>query len=179
MAQDSKIMRVYTELPSWAKGVVVVGGLVVTYLAASTIITSVKSAINKKKSQQEIDTANSDLQAEINAGRKQTLSNSTLEAMASGIVVASNGCGTNEDIIVGNFDNLQNEADMLAFVKVFGLRQKQRCPFTTDDRENPWCAWDCLTKPMSLSTMIYSELSQGWVDTLNKKLASRGIKYRF
>jgi hypothetical protein len=179
MAEDKGLIRVYTELPTWAKGIVVVGGMVAGYLIVTSIIGSVKGANDKAKQERELNTADADLKNQNQAGVVQTLSNSSLEAMSSGVVEASNDCGTNEDIIVAQFDNLQNEADMLAFIKVFGLRQKMRCPFTSDTRESTWCAYGCLTKPMSLSAMIYSELSQGWVDTLNKKLGQKGIKYRF
>jgi hypothetical protein len=41
---DNKIFKVYQELPQWAKGVVVVGGLVVTYIVGSTVYKKVKSS---------------------------------------------------------------------------------------------------------------------------------------
>jgi hypothetical protein len=96
--------------------------------------------------------------------------------MSSAIVEASNDCGTDDGVFVSQFDNIQNEADILAFVKIFGLRQKVRCPFTNDTRES---FWSSKTPPMSLSAMLASELSQGQIDTINKKLGSKGIKYRF
>lgn len=179
MAQDKGLLRVYTELPGWAKGVVVVGGLAVTYIAVNTIIQAIKGNSEQKKQEQEVNTANGDLQKEINSGRNQTLSNSTLEAISSAIVEASNDCdvtGTGARTIISKFDNIQNEADILALVKVFGLRKKVRCPFTSDTRESFWSSY---TTPMSLSAMISSELSQGQIDTVNKNLASKGIKYRF
>ena len=47
---DKGALRVYTELPSWAKGVVVVGGLVVGYLAVTSILKSIKAKKNKEES---------------------------------------------------------------------------------------------------------------------------------
>lgn len=179
MAEDKGLIRVYTELPTWAKGVVVVGGMVAGYLIVTSIIGSIKGVKDKAKQEKEINTADADLRDQNQAGVVQTLSNSTLEAMSSAIVQASNDCGTNEDIIVAQFDNLQNEADMLAFVKIFGLRDKLRCPYSSDPYENKWCFLSCRTPTMSLSSMLYSELSQGWIDTINKKLGQKGIKYRF
>ena len=176
---DKGALRVYTELPSWAKGVVVVGGLAVGYLAVTSILKALQKGIDQKKQLKEVNTADADLQNEIRKGKGQTLSNSSLEAMSSAIVEASNGCGTYENIIISQFDNLQNEADMLAFVKIFGLRDKLRCPFSNDEYANKWCVIGCRTPPMSLSSMLYSELSQGWIDTLNKKLGQKGISYRF
>jgi hypothetical protein len=146
------------------------------YAIVTTIYNKINDLNNKAKLEKEVNTAGSELQAEINAGNSPTLSNSTLEAMSSAIVEASNDCGTDNALFFGQFDNLKNEADMLAFVKVFGLRQKVRCPFTSDTRES---FWSNLTPPLTLSAFVASELSQGEVDTINKNLERKGIKYRF
>jgi hypothetical protein len=173
---ESTIYKYYKDLPSWAKGVVIVGGLAMGYAIVTTIYNKINDANNKTKLEKELNTAGSELQDEINAGNRPTLSNSTLEAMSSAIIEASNDCGTDDALIMGQFDNIQNQADMLAFVKVFGLRQKVRCPFTSDTRES---FWSNFTPPMSLSAILASELTQGQIDTINKKLATKGIKYRF
>jgi len=177
--QESTIYKYYKDLPSWAKGVVIVGTLAMGYAVVTKVYNTITDANNRKKQEKEINTADAELRNEQQAGRGQTLSNSSLEAMSSAIVEAANGCGTYEDIIVSQFDNLQNEADMLAFVKIFGLRDKLRCPFSNDAYGDKWCILSCRTPTMSLSSMLYSELSQGWIDTLNKKLGQKGIKYRF
>lgn len=179
MAQDKGLTRVYTELPSWAKGVVVVGGLVVGYVAVTSIIGAIKGAINKGKSEQEVNTAKDELQQQINNGNKPTIARSTAEAISSGIVEAANDCdvtGNGARTIISKFDNIQNQADMLLLVDVFGLRKKVRCPFTSDTRESFWSKY---TTPISLSAILGSELSQGQIDTINKNLASKGIKYKF
>jgi hypothetical protein len=176
---ESTIYKYYKDLPSWAKGVAIIGGLAMGYALVTTIYNKVNDLNNKAKQEKEVNTADAELRKEQQAGRGQTLSNSSLEAMSSAIVEASNGCGSEEDIIVAQFDNLQNEADMLAFVKIFGLRDKLRCPFSDDAYGDKWCLLSCRTPVMSLSSMLYSELSQGWIDTLNKKLGQKGIKYRF
>lgn len=173
---ESTIYKYYKDLPQWAKGIVVVGILAGGYAVVTSVLNKINDANNKKKQEKEINTADDDLQNEIRAGRKQTLSNSTLEAMSSAIVEASNDCGTDDGVFVSQFDNIQNESDILAFVKIFGLRQKVRCPFTNDTRES---FWSSKTPPMSLSAMLASELSQGQIDTINKKLGTKGIKYRF
>jgi hypothetical protein len=76
-------MKVYSELPSWAKGVVVVGGLTVTYLAVTSVLRKLKEAKNKKESLSEINASSSELQDEINKGKRPTLSKTQLEAMAN------------------------------------------------------------------------------------------------
>ncbi len=173
---DKGALRVYTELPSWAKGVVVVGGLVVGYLAVTSILKSIKAKKNKEESLAEVNNANSELNTQIKTGKGPTIARSTAEVMANAIVSASNDCGTNEKQIYAQFDKVNNTADILLFVDVFGLRKKVRCPFTDDPRESFFSA---NTPPMSLSAMINSELDATQIATINNKLASKGITYKF
>jgi len=176
MAQDKGLTRVYTELPSWAKGVVVVGGLAIGYIAITSIISAIKGAVNKGKSEQEVNTAKDELQEQINSGNKPTIARSSAEAIASAILIASNDCGTDDNLIMGAFDNINNQADMLLLIDVFGLRAKVRCPFSSDTRES---FWSSKTPPMSLSAMVSSELSGSQIKSLNAKLATKGITYKF
>ena len=173
---DKGALRVYTELPSWAKGVVVVGGLVVTYLAVTSILKSIKAKKNKEESLAEVNNANSELNTQIQTGKGPTIQRSTAEVMANAIVAAANDCGTEEKQMYAQFDKLNNQADILLFVDVFGLRKKVRCPFTDDPRESFFSA---NTPPMSLSAMINSELDATQIATINNKLASKGITYKF
>jgi hypothetical protein len=173
---DKGIMRVYTELPSWAKGVVVVGGLVVGYIAVTSILKKINANKAKLESEKEVNNVTNELQIEINRGNKPTLSVSTIDAMANAIVAASNDCGTDEKQIYAQFDKVSNQADILLLVQKFGLRKKVRCPFSDDPRESFFSAD---TPPMSLSAMLNSELDTTELQTLNNKLATKGIKYKF
>jgi hypothetical protein len=174
--QDKGIMRVYTELPSWAKGIVVVGGLAIGYIAVTSILNKIKEVNNKAKDEKELNTAKDELQIEIKKGIGPTITRSIAEAMSSAIIEASNDCGTNNDIVFAQFDKVKNQADMLLFVDTFGLRKKVRCPFSTDTRESFWSKY---TIPLSLSSVISSELSQNEINKINNKLSSKGIEYRF
>lgn len=173
---EKGLMKVYTELPSWAKGVVVVGGLTVTYLAVTSIIRKFKESKLKSESLAEINNANSELNTQIKSGKGPTIARSQAEVMANAIVSASNDCGTDEKKIYAQFDKINNQADILLFIDVFGLRKKVRCPFSDDPRESFFSAD---TPPMSLSAMVNSELDATQIATLNNKLASKGITYKF
>ena len=113
---------------------------------------------------------------EINKGKKPTLPRTTIDAMANAIVAASNDCGTDEKKIYAQFDKISNQADILLLVQAFGLRKKVRCPFSDDPRESFFSAD---TPLMSLSAMLNSELDTTEMQTLNNKLATKGIKYKF
>jgi hypothetical protein len=173
---DKGALRVYTELPSWAKGVVVVGGLVVGYLAVTSILKAIKAKKTEAESKAEISQANTELNTQIKLGNGPTIQRSQAEVMANAIVAASNDCGTDEKQIYAQFDKVKNQADILLFVDVFGLRKKVRCPFSDDPRES---FFSSDTPPMSLSAMINSELDTTEIQTLNNKLATKGIKYKF
>jgi len=173
---DKGALRVYTELPSWAKGVVVVGGLVVGYLAVTSILKSIKAKKTKEESLAEVNNANTELNTQIQTGKGPTIARSTAEVMANAIVAAANDCGSDEQQMYAQFDKVKNQADILLFVDVFGLRKKVRCPFTDDPRESFFSA---NTPPMSLSAMINSELDATQIATINNKLASKGITYKF
>lgn len=173
---EKGLMKVYTDLPSWAKGVVVVGGLVVGYMAVTSILKSIKAKKTEAESKAEISQANTELNTQIQSGKGPTIARSQAEVMANAIVSAANDCGTNEKSIYAQFDKVSNQADILLLVEVFGLRKKVRCPFSDDPRESFWSA---NTPPMSLSAMINSELDATQIATINNKLASKGITYKF
>jgi len=166
----------YKDLPSWAKGVVVIGGGLVAYLGVTTIMRKIKQAKETAMAMQEVDSANSELQAEIRSGKKPTINNTIAEAISNGIISASNDCGTDEKLIFSQFDKVNNQADILLLVQVFGLRKKIRCVFSDDPRESFMSAY---THPMSLSAILNSELDTTQLQTLNNKLATKGIKYKF
>ena len=166
----------YKDLPSWAKGVVVIGGGLVAYLGVTTIMRKIKQAKETAMAMQEVDSANSELQAEIRNGKKPTINNTIAEAISNGIISASNDCGTDEKLIFSQFDKVNNQADILLLVQVFGLRKKIRCVFSDDPRESFMSAY---TPPMSLSAILNSELDTTQLQTLNNKLATKGIKYKF
>lgn len=170
------LMKVYSDLPSWAKGVVVVGGLAVTYLALTKGLQALKASKLKKEALAEINNATDELNQAINQGIKPTLQNSALQAISEGIVKASNGCGSDENIIFAQFDKIKNEADILSLVKVFGLRKKSRCPFSDDEMEDFWSSY---TPAMSLTAMVNSELSSTEIRQLNDKLSAKGINFKF
>lgn len=169
-------MKYYSGLPPWARGIVVVGGLVVGYIAVNAII----KKINKNKldaaAQQEISTASGDLNAVIAGGTQPTLNSSQLEAMSSAIIEASNGCGTDVNMYNQTFSKIKNDADILSFIKVFGLRKKTRCAFSADTMESFWSNY---TTPMSLSAMLNSELDTTEIQKINDGFLAKGMKYQF
>lgn len=172
----NKALQYYNGLPNWAKGVVVVGGLAVTYIFASQVVSAIRRKREEKKQLEEINTASQDLQQLAKMGMKPTLNNSQLEAISSGIIDAVNGCGTSMAKILAQLTKLNNDADLLSLIKVFALRKKQRCVFSDDPRESFWSA---LTPAMSLTAHLQSDLSAADIKEVNSLLSKKGIKYQF
>ena len=169
-------IKYYNGLPQWARGIVVVGGLVIGYIAVNAVIKKITQNKKDASALQEISTASGDLNSVIASGTNPTLNNSQLEAMSSAIIEASNGCGTDNNMIFNTFSKIKNDADILSFIKVFGLRKKTRCPFTADTMESFWSNY---TTPMSLSAMVNSELDTTEIQKINDGFLAKGMKYQF
>lgn len=169
-------LKYYKELPNWAKGVVVVGGLTVTYIFLSQIVSKIRQKNEQKKQLEEISGANQDLENLSKKGIYATMNKSAFEAMSAAIIDAVSGCGTDKSKINSQFQKLNNDADILAFVSVFGLRKKQRCLFSDDPRED---FFSNTTPPLSLTAHLQSDLTDSEINEINKILSSRGITYQF
>jgi hypothetical protein len=170
------VFKYYKDLPEWAKGVVVVGGIAIVYFTGKRILDAINAAKELKDKQKEIEDATYALNELSSNGINPTLSETTLQSLSNSVIDAVGGCGTDNEKIKATFKKLQNQADMLLFVKVFGLRQKQRCLFSDDPRES---FLSSLTPPMSLSAHIALDLDAAEISALNKILEARNITYKF
>ena len=50
----SKVFEVYKDLPSWAKGVVVVGGIAIVYFTTKSFLKRIKQSAEKNKSMETV-----------------------------------------------------------------------------------------------------------------------------
>ena len=172
----ANVFEFYKELPPWAKGVVVIGGLGLAYITIRQIVDRVNRMARERKQMEEISAAQTDLQTLGRRGVVPSLSKSALESISAAIVDAVNGCGTDMTKIKTQIGKLENEADVLALIQQFGLRKKARCTFSDDPRED---FWSNMTPPLSLTAHLQSDLSAGDINSLNKILSNKGIKYQF
>lgn len=171
-----KVYQYYKELPQWAKGLVVVGGVAIVYFTSKSIIGAMSAARNRAAQLKEVDTANTELIALRRRGINPTLPQSNYEALSNSLIDAFNGCGTDFSKVKSVFGQLKNQADALLFVKTFGLRKKQRCLFSDDPRES---FFSNFTPPMSLSAHLASDLSSSNIATINKMLKEKNITLQF
>ena len=177
------VYEYYKELPSWAKGAIVVGGAVVIYLTATRIIRSIKNAKNQKderKTQAEVKSELAELQKQ---GVKKSYPDSQYNAWADKIEKQFDGVDWKQnwfdkDVpIIGQwsgsgksvaeiFKQLKNNADFLALVSAYGIRTYDQAGIFTGDFTG------------NLYQAIQDELDKGEIDALNAVLKKKGITYQ-
>lgn len=100
---------------------------------------------------------NAELEEHINqTGESPTLSGLQFNLLANKLYNAMKGVGTDEDTIFACFNSLNNTADCLKLIAVFG----------TKDGE-------------TLDQWIRGDLSSWEISRLNKNLSNKGIAYQF
>ena len=178
-------IQFYNSLPPWAKGVVVVGGLLGTYAIVKGILKRIKQDAELKKQRGAVEFQNQELQNVIGAGIKPTYPLSQYYAWADEIENQFDGC----DFSPGNWlglpawvsgsfsysgttlanivENLQNDADFLALNTAYDIRSYDQC------------GWFMGNVTGTLSKAVNDELSSGEITQINDYLESKGITYKF
>ena len=85
----------------------------------------------------------------------KTYSSASYQRMAKRLYVAMDGWGTNENEIVRVFGYLKNNTDFIELNKTFGQKDGY-----------------------NMKQWLVGDLSNYWLDKINKVMASKGIKYR-
>lgn len=173
-----KVYDYYKDLPSWAKGVVVVGGIAIVYFTTSSLIKRIKSQSDIKKNLQESADADNELSQLENQGVKPTISQSNIMSMINSLKEAMNGCGTNEERVYDNFKKLNNEADIKLLIRSWGVQYYQPCAGTQPISYSRWLFND-KSFGGSLSEWLNYDLKRAEINKINDILESKGIKHKF
>lgn len=176
---ENKLLRVYEDLPSWARGIVIVGGIGIAYIVGTNIVKIVKSAsaaANEKAKQAEIQ---NDLNSLSNNGVVPTYTDSQYASWADSIQAALTGCdytmsasvfGILTDTGTAVWDvlsNLKNDADFLKLSKAYGTTRVITKHF--------YCGYfDDVTG--SLTTVLTRILNPQELSKINERLRSNGLK---
>ena len=164
----TKLFQYYEGLPSWAKGVTVVGGLAILYLTGNYIVRSIRQKKEEALYLAEADAASRRIQELQNSGITPTFPDSAYQGWANQILAAITDCGTDEDTIYRIFENMKNEADLQKLITAFGVREFKGC----------FSAYFAKEKG-SLSYALNYELSNSELSKVNNILKSKNINYRF
>jgi len=160
--------KTFNGLPGWAKGVIAIAGVAGIGIASYLIYKKIKNAAALKDSTKEIADVNADLNASIKSGKKLTLSSSDVASIANNLKTAMDGYGTNYEMILKNIVKINNQSDLLAVIKSFGVRK------ISSGRLNPEPNFEG-----TLGQALVEELDDARLTAINNMLARKGITQRF
>ena len=181
-------MKIWNDLPTWAKGVIAVGGIAIAYFTARGVIKFVKTKIESKDQRKTQAEFQDDLRALQNEGVNPSYPASQYRGWADLIQTQFAGCDFQNNVfdmsdpllgwagtfsgsgkvVAGIFQQMKNDADFASLVTAYGIRTYDQCgtwPFAGDFTGNMFSA-------------ISDELDMGERNELNKKLQLKNISYR-
>ena len=178
---ESKTLKVWSDLPTWAKGVIAVGGLAAAYFAVKGIIDRVKKQSETAKAKATITEQVNELENLQNSGVKKSYNDSQYNTWADAIQKQFDGCDFSvENAILPSYfasysgyklytilDKLKNDADFLALSTAYDVRTYDQCGLWTGNFTG------------NLSQAVADELTESEIEECNKLLAKKGITYRF
>jgi len=130
MKGSNTVFKFYTELPSWAKGVLAIAGLAVAGLAGYKIYKAVKDAQDKKDSKDAAKDVKSDLKLLQQQGMKPSFPDSAYTNTVSTIVKKLDGCdgfSPELDVVREIAKVVKNKYDWYYLVYKFGVKTISNC----------------------------------------------------
>lgn len=163
------VKTIWKDLPQWAKGTIVVVGLLAVVGVSYGIYKGVKKITDKAKSNKEGQESKDALQQAEAEGVKPTISSAEAEAKVSALLSGARGCdpwGSGATTIISVIKSLKNKADYYFLSTTFGTRSWDECSWTGD------FVGDVTG---SLTTLLTEELDGGQMAEVRKHLSSIGV----
>ncbi len=182
MAQN-KFSEVWDGLPPWAKGITVVGSLVLGTVVGFKIYKSLHKTQAEKQSQSSVNNASQDLQKLVDAGMKPTYLGSQYSTWASDLEGSLSGCisiDSWQDSIKSVFAKMNNTADILALIQAFNIREYKPCWLWSPAKTiASW--WSSPKGDLAwwLKTTTVNESDSDVLPEINAMFAQKGINYSF
>lgn len=174
----TKAYEGFKELPMWAKGVIAVGGIAVTYFAISGFVKRIKKDAQFKQDNKGAEIAAKELSDLEKRGVHPTLTSSQIDSLIQSLVESMNDCGTTEEKIYAVFKQLKNEADIRKLIADFSIRYYRPCVVSS-----PISYFKLLSDDhafgVGLSTWLNYDLNSSEIAKINKILEGNKIKYQF
>lgn len=172
------VYKYYSDLPTWAKGVVVVGTFAAVSIATYTIYRNIKNKKAIDEANEAAKTAKKDLEVLAKRGIKPTKMDTEYLTLATKLHQAMDGCATDENAIYAVFTSLSNDADVLKLIDAFGVRYLVPCAGSEPISYTRYL-FDSKTFGGSIATWLQYDLTPGEVKKVNDILAKKSIQYRF
>lgn len=160
--------KTFNNLPPLAKTVITIGVVAGIGIAAYLVYKKIKNIQATKDAKKEVGDVEDDLAKLKKAGKKQTLSQSDIAGIANNLKTAMDGYGTDFDMILKNLVKVNNQVDLLAVIKSFGVRK------ISSGRYSPAPDFEG-----TLGQALAEELSAKELGAINSMLAKKGIGQRF
>lgn len=161
------LKQAYNELPSWAKGVIFVGGA----LALVAVVISVKNYIKKVKASKDLKTWSNE---EKSLERKYTPTYTDAQNVAFANQIYESvryGVGDDYSKVVEVMKKMKNDLDVARLVRAYGSRQRYNFGIPVGE-------------PMDLFTTMAAELGNEYggltsyrIGQINSDWKSKGITY--
>lgn len=186
MAKE-KALEVWSGLPTWAKGIIAVGGLAIIYFTARTIVKKISASKESQDSKESVKDATNDRASLLRKGLRPSFNQTQYKGWANSMEQSFEGCDPFGNITWGAdsplgkvsywsksgynvakiFTQLKNDIDFLDLVVAWGVRTYDECGILTGNVEN-----------VDLFKAIDHELTDAERRDLNKILAKKGITYK-
>lgn len=158
----------FSDIPGWAKGIVII--IIIAIIAFITYKLFKKYFSETGASDREdVKDAQSDLNDLKKNGIIPSYNQSQYSNWANTLKTSFDGCGTQNDAWQRIFNQMKNDADVLALIATYGVRTYDGCNWEGDFND----------KTGTLSAGLQDELSSGELGKLNKLLSDKNIKHQF
>lgn len=169
----TKVYQYYSELPPWAKGVVVVGGGLVAFLVLRRVYKAVFPSAEDRKNRELAQNVNNEINVLTNQGVKPTYADSQYNTFANTIYNGMRYCaGDDYSTVESTLKRMMNDLDVAKLVKAFGKRQD-------------YCFGIPTSGELDLFTYVQKELGNDYggltnyrVKRINEDWKKKGIKYQ-
>ncbi len=169
----NKVYQYYTELPSWAKGIVVIGALGIAYIVGKRVYKTLFPTEQEKANQQLTKDIANEIEKLQKGGVKPTFPDSNYFTMANTIYESMRyAVGDDYANVELTLKKMKNDLDVAKLIKAFG--RKQDYVFGIPEGQ-----------PKDLISFVQSELGNDYggltnyrIKSIQKDWDSKGITYK-
>lgn len=169
----NKAYQYYTELPAWAKGVVVVGGGLVAFLVLRRVYKAVFPSQEQKRNRQLVQDISNEIKDLEFKGQKPTFVDSQYQTFANTIFNGIRYCiGDDYGVVEDTLKKMKNDIDVAKLVSAFGKRRRACFGIPAGGEDD-------------LFTSVQAELGQEFggitnyrIDRINADWKKKGITYQ-
>lgn len=170
---QNKVFRFYTELPPWAKGVVVVGGVIAASFVTYKVYRLIFPSESEKKNRELSKNIDSEILNHSRKGLKASYADSNYNTFANTIYNSMRyAVGDDYGTVEVTLKKMKNDIDVAKLIKAFGQRQDYAFGIP-------------IGHPLDLFTYVQKELGNDFggltnyrVKSINADWKKKGINYQ-